>query len=61
MSSKVSYLSSRSRAVYEVSLIEQFGESQERIARQQAALVACMWLGFSALASLALLLPALLS
>lgn len=61
MSSKVTYLASRSLAVYEVSLIEQFSESHERLTRKQALIVLGMWLGFTALATLALAVPAVFS
>ncbi len=61
MNSKVTYLASRSRAVYEVSLIEQFAETHERMQKQQALAVFGMWIGFTFLATLAFLLPAIFS
>ena len=42
MDSKVTYLAIRSLAVYEISLIEQYGETHRRMLRQQAACALAM-------------------
>ena len=60
MNSNVTYLSSRSVAVYEVSLIEQFVVEQIKNQKVQAVKLALVCFCFTSLASLAALAPVLL-
>jgi hypothetical protein len=57
MNSKVTYLSSRSLAAYETMLIETYAQQHKREIRIQRMKVLMIWLGFTGLASLALILP----
>jgi hypothetical protein len=57
MNSKVTYLSSRSLAAYETMMIESFAEQFKRDVRLQRLKILMIWLGFTSMASLALLLP----
>jgi hypothetical protein len=57
MNSKVTYLSSRSLAAYETMLIETYAQQFKRDARMQSMKVLLIGLGFTGLASLALVLP----
>ncbi len=60
MNSKVSYLASRSLAVYEMSLLEQFSEEQKRQTFQQALKFAGLAFVIVVFALLALFGPILL-
>jgi hypothetical protein len=57
MNSKVTYLSSRSLAAYETMLIETYAQQYQRETRIQGMKVLMIWLGFTGLACLALILP----
>lgn len=59
MSTKVTYLASRSLAVYETTLIERFAENHQRTQRLQAAAAIAICTGFVALAALVMLVPIL--
>ncbi len=57
MSTKVTYLASRSLAVYETTLIERFAENYQRTQRLQAMTAGAICFGFLLLAGLVLLVP----
>ena len=57
MDSKVTYLASRSLAVYEICLIEQYAETHKRMLRQQAVRVGAICAGFGLLATFVLTIP----
>ncbi len=57
MSSKVTYLSTRSLAAYETMLIESFVQQQRRDAIFIRLKMLLIWSGFIGMASLALILP----
>jgi len=57
MNSKVTYLSSRSLAAYETMLIESYAEQFKRDVRMQSVKILLIWLGFTSMAGLALVLP----
>lgn len=57
MSTKVTYLASRSLAVYETSLIERFAENHQRNLKIQAFRTAAICLGFGSLAALVMCVP----
>ncbi len=60
MNSKVTYLSSRSLAVYETMLIEDYGQQYKRDVRLQRCKLGLLWLCFTALAFSTLALPLLI-
>lgn len=57
MNSKVTYLSSRSLAAYETMVIESYAEQFKRDVRMQSVKILIIWLGFTSMAGMALLLP----